>query len=109
MLEFAGFLPFLLLIGMATIQLGLVGYAANQAGSAARAAARAESLTPGTAQTAATASASSWLNPQASGGRTGDTVTCTVTVRVPPVIPLFDGWDLSRTATMPNDDENEGS
>ncbi|UYM23853.1 pilus assembly protein [Streptomyces albus] len=39
-LEFAGFLPVLLLIGLAAIQLGLVGYAASQAGSAARAAAR---------------------------------------------------------------------
>ncbi|WP_338699992.1 TadE/TadG family type IV pilus assembly protein [Streptomyces sp. Q6] len=35
MLEFAGFLPFLLIIGMAAIQLGLVGYGASQAGSAA--------------------------------------------------------------------------
>ncbi|NDZ98398.1 pilus assembly protein, partial [Streptomyces sp. SID10116] len=43
MLEFAGFLPILLLIGLAAIQLGLIGYAANQAGSGARAAARAAS------------------------------------------------------------------
>ncbi|MFZ3559537.1 TadE/TadG family type IV pilus assembly protein [Streptomyces sp. BH055] len=109
MLEFAGFLPFLLVIGMAAIQLGLVGYAANQAGSAARAAARAESLTPGSAQTAAAASTSAWLNPQAEPNGTDDTVTYTVTVHVPPVIPLFDGWDVHRTATMPNDRTNAGS
>ncbi|MCX3062385.1 TadE/TadG family type IV pilus assembly protein [Streptomyces beihaiensis] len=108
MLEFAGFLPFLLLIGLATIQLGLVGYAANQAGSAARAAARAESLTPGTAQAAASDAASAWLHPAASTG-TGDTVTATVTVHVPAIIPLFGGWDLRRTATMPNDRTALGS
>nr|WP_237536675.1 TadE/TadG family type IV pilus assembly protein [Streptomyces sp. SID5785] len=102
MLEFAGFLPFLLVIGMAAIQLGLVGYGANQAGSAARAAARAESLEPGTGQTAASAGASAWLHPTAAVGQ-GDTVTATVTVHVPAIIPLFDGWDLHRTVTMPND------
>lgn len=32
MLEFAGFLPVLLVIGMAAIQLGLIGYGINQAG-----------------------------------------------------------------------------
>lgn len=33
MLEFAGFLPILLVIGMAAIQLGLIGYGINQAGT----------------------------------------------------------------------------
>lgn len=42
-LEFTGFLPILLLVGMAAIQLGLIGYGINQAGSGARAAARAAS------------------------------------------------------------------
>ncbi|QNS04401.1 TadE/TadG family type IV pilus assembly protein [Streptomyces xanthii] len=102
MLEFAGFLPFLLIIGMAAIQLGLVGYGANQAGSAARAAARAESLEPGTGQAAATGSTSTWLHPRAAIAP-GDAVQATVTVHVPAIIPLFDGWDLHRTATMPND------
>ncbi|MFJ9180759.1 TadE/TadG family type IV pilus assembly protein [Streptomyces sp. NPDC102360] len=110
MLEFAGFLPFLLVIGIAAIQLGLVGYAANQAGSAARAAARAQSLAPGTAQTAAAASTSSWLEPKAEGSGGEDTVTFTVTVHVPPIIPLFgDGWNVRRTATMPNDRTDAGS
>ncbi|MBO1334675.1 pilus assembly protein [Streptomyces sp. VRA16 Mangrove soil] len=108
MLEFAGFLPFLLVIGMAAIQLGLVGYGANQAGSAARAAARAESLTPGSGGAAASGAASTWLHPSAAVS-TGDTVTATVTVHVPAVIPLFGGWDLHRTATMPNDRDNGGS
>ncbi|MFZ3568468.1 TadE/TadG family type IV pilus assembly protein [Streptomyces sp. BH097] len=110
MLEFAGFLPFLLVIGMAAIQLGLVGYAANQAGSAARAAARAESLTPGSAQTAASAATSAWLDPKAEPAGGEDTVTYTVTVHVRPIIPLLgDGWYIHRTATMPNDRENVGS
>ena len=39
-LEFTGFLPLLLLAAVAAIQLGLAGYAAVQAGTAARAAAR---------------------------------------------------------------------
>ncbi|WP_306317802.1 MULTISPECIES: TadE/TadG family type IV pilus assembly protein [unclassified Streptomyces] len=110
MLEFAGFLPFLLVIGIAAIQLGLVGYAANQAGSAARAAARAESLTPGSAQAAAAASTSKWLEPDAQPSGGGDTVTYTVTVHVRPIIPLFgDGWYIHREATMPNDRTNTGS
>ncbi|MHC5258667.1 TadE/TadG family type IV pilus assembly protein [Streptomyces sp. UC4497] len=109
MLEFAGFLPFLLVIGMAAIQLGLVGYGANQAGSAARAAARAESLNQGAGPGAAVASVSGWLTPAPGAcGGTG-TVTCTVTVRVPAIIPLFDGWDISRTVAMPNDQTNVGS
>ncbi|MEU6395023.1 TadE/TadG family type IV pilus assembly protein [Streptomyces sp. NPDC046939] len=102
MLEFAGFLPFLLVIGLAAIQLGLVGYGANQAGSAARAGARAESLNEGTGEAAAASAASGWLSPSASIA-TGDTVTATVTVHVNAIIPLFDGWDIHRSATMPND------
>ncbi|MEV1023822.1 TadE/TadG family type IV pilus assembly protein [Streptomyces sp. NPDC050264] len=109
MLEFAGFLPFLLVIGMAAIQLGLVGYGANQAGSAARAAARAESLNQGTGGAAAAESASAWLDPTPDGCGGGSTITCTVTVHVPAIIPLFDGWDLHRRATMPNDNQNDGS
>ncbi|MEV3861122.1 TadE/TadG family type IV pilus assembly protein [Streptomyces sp. NPDC050095] len=108
MLEFAGFLPFLLVIGMAAIQLGLVGYGANQAGSAARAAARAESLNPGTGGEAAGSAASGWLNPTPDGCGGDETITCTVTVRVPAIIPLFDGWDIHRSATMPNDHANDG-
>ncbi|WP_420035348.1 TadE/TadG family type IV pilus assembly protein [Streptomyces sp. cg28] len=109
MLEFAGFLPFLLVIGMAAIQLGLVGYGANQAGSAARAGARAESLNTGSGPAAATASVSGWLEP-APGACGGDPlVTCTVTVHVKAIIPLFDGWDITRTVTMPSDQTDQGS
>ncbi|MBE4738960.1 TadE/TadG family type IV pilus assembly protein [Streptomyces caniscabiei] len=104
MLEFAGFLPILLLVGMAAIQLGLIGYGISQAGSAARAAARAESLQPGTGGAAGAAAASAWLNPSVDPGGGGtDTITATVVVTVPSVIPLFDPVPVERSATMPND------
>ncbi|MFE0771905.1 TadE/TadG family type IV pilus assembly protein, partial [Streptomyces sp. NPDC058861] len=39
--EYLGFLPILLLVGLAGLQLGIAAYAAQQAGTAARAAGRA--------------------------------------------------------------------
>jgi hypothetical protein len=103
MLEFAGFLPILLLIGMAAIQLGLIGYGVNQAGSGARAAARAGSYQDGDGPGAGRAAVSDWLDAEPSVLRGEDTTTATVTVHVPAVIPLFDGWDVTRHATMPTD------
>ncbi|QYX82977.1 pilus assembly protein [Streptomyces akebiae] len=104
MLEFAGFLPILLLVGMAAIQLGLIGYGISQAGSAARAAARAESLEPGNGAAAGVAAASAWLDPSVdAGGGGSDTTTATVVVTVPSVVPLFDPVTVERSATMPND------
>ncbi|MFC8014093.1 TadE family protein, partial [Streptomyces cinereoruber] len=41
--EYLGFLPILLLVGLAGLQLGIAAYAAQQAGTAARASARAAS------------------------------------------------------------------
>ncbi|WP_258053312.1 TadE/TadG family type IV pilus assembly protein [Streptomyces sp. Ru72] len=102
MLEFAGFLPVLLVIGMAAIQLGLIGYGINQAGSGARAAARAGSQhRDGVA--AGIAAVSDWLDPAPDVQEGADTTTATVTVRVPAVIPLFDNIPVRRRATMPND------
>ncbi|WP_338896344.1 TadE family protein [Streptomyces sp. TG1A-60] len=106
-LEFAGFLPILLLVGMAAIQLGLVGYAISQAGSAARAAARAESLSPGAGEAAGVAATSAWLDPEPDVGPGTDTTTATVTVTVPSVIPLFDPVTVERTVTMPNDSDTD--
>ncbi|MFG3368221.1 TadE family protein [Streptomyces sp. NPDC090032] len=108
-LEFAGFLPFLLLIGMAAIQLGLVGYSANQAGSGARAAARVQSQ-GGDGTGAGRAAMSEWLDADIdAGGGGGDTTTATVTVHVPVLVPFLDDrWDVRRTATMPNDRDPEG-
>ncbi|MET7701853.1 TadE family protein [Streptomyces sp. NPDC005485] len=107
MLEFAGFLPILLVIGMAAIQLGLVGYGINQAGSGARAAARVASQ-DGDGSAAGAASVSGWLDPDVPPpARGADTTTATVIVHVPSVIPLFGGgWDVQRSATMPNDNDD---
>jgi hypothetical protein len=103
MLEFAGFLPILLVIGMAAIQLGLVGYGISQAGTGARAAARAASQNRDGAA-AGLASVSEWLSPDVKAPKgPGATTTATVTVQVPAVIPLFDKIPVTRRATMPND------
>jgi hypothetical protein len=104
-LEFVGFLPILLMIGMAAIQLGLIGYGINQAGSGARAAARVASQ-GGDGGAAGHAAVSGWLDPNVSleGGPGADLTTATVTVTVPNVIPLFDHYPVTRHATMPTDD-----
>ncbi|WP_328845002.1 TadE/TadG family type IV pilus assembly protein [Streptomyces sp. NBC_00258] len=103
MLEFAGFLPILLLVGMAAIQLGLIGYGINQAGSAARAAARAASQGEDGAA-AGQAAVSGWLNPAVSPNEGPDLTTATVTLQVPAVIPLLPAVTVERHATMPTDD-----
>ncbi|MFD5516454.1 hypothetical protein [Streptomyces sp. NPDC127066] len=94
------------MIGMAAIQLGLIGYGVNQAGSGARAAARAASQQGGPPAGAAAghAAVSGWLDPDVSAERGSDLTTATVTVTVPNVIPLFDRYTVTRRATMPTDD-----
>lgn len=105
MLEFAGFLPILLLVGLAAIQLGLVGYAANQAGSGARAAARVAAQGEGGGEAAGHAAMHDGLDADVSVGDGGDTTTATVTVRVPTLLPFVDtDWSVEKSATMPNDD-----
>jgi hypothetical protein len=104
-LEFTGFLPVLLLIGMAAVQLGLIGYGVNQAGSGARAAARVQSQ-GGDGTAAGQAAVSGWLDPQVSpgGGPGSDLTTATVQVTVPGVIPFLGPYPVSRRVTMPTDD-----
>ncbi|MFC5718927.1 TadE/TadG family type IV pilus assembly protein [Streptomyces gamaensis] len=104
--ELLGFLPVLMLVGLAAVQLGLVAYAAQQAGSAARAAARTASLddprlTPGEAGRAAL---SGWLELDGADAPSCDgaaRTTATVSVRVPSVVPLLGGPTVTRSATMP--------
>ncbi|MHA5049148.1 TadE/TadG family type IV pilus assembly protein [Streptomyces sp. SD15] len=103
MLEFAGFLPILLVVGMAAIQLGLIGYGINQAGSGARAAARVQSQ-GGNGTAAGQAAVSGWLTPQVTPEDGPDLTTATVQVTVPGVIPLLGPYTLTRRATMPTDD-----
>ncbi|WP_447039592.1 TadE/TadG family type IV pilus assembly protein [Streptomyces sp. DSM 118878] len=108
MLEFAGFLPILLLVGLAAIQLGLVGYAANQAGSGARAAARAASQGD-SGEAAGAAAMDSGLESSVGVSQGGDTTTATVEVRVPTLLPFVDSdWSVTKEATMPNDEDTGG-
>lgn len=104
MLEFAGFLPILLIAGMAALQLGLIGYGINQAGTAARAAARAESREQGAGTAAGLAAVSDWLSPRVDPQWGDDLTTAKVTVTIPALIPLFDDVNFDRTVTMPTDE-----
>ncbi|MFE9439464.1 TadE/TadG family type IV pilus assembly protein [Streptomyces sp. NPDC006602] len=104
-LEYLGFIPILVLVAMAGVQIGLISYTAQQAGTAARAGARAASLEPGAAQEGCQNAVSGWLADgtectEASGA---DEVMVTATVQIPSIVP---GWDFdpaTKTATMPLD------
>ncbi|WP_399888109.1 TadE/TadG family type IV pilus assembly protein [Streptomyces sp. BBFR51] len=103
-IEYLGFLPILIIVGMAVVQLGLIAYTAQQAGTAARAGARSASLRE-SAESACAAAVSSWLadgtNCPPSYG--GDEVTVTATVQIPSIVPGWDFGPATRTATMPLD------
>jgi len=103
-LEYLGFLPVLIIVAMAAVQLGLVAYTAQQAGTAARAGARSASLDRG-AQGACMAAVSSWLADGTDCGEAegGDEVTVTATVEIPSIVPGWDFGPARRTATMPVD------
>ncbi|MFI8322279.1 TadE/TadG family type IV pilus assembly protein [Streptomyces sp. NPDC085529] len=106
-LEYLGFLPLLLIVGLAGLQLGLAAYAAQQAGTAARAAARAATrdVPPGEAPidpgAAAEAAVSGWIDLTFSPGGGGEEYTATVTVQIPQVVPFWDLGEVTKTATMP--------
>ncbi|MFF1507474.1 TadE/TadG family type IV pilus assembly protein [Streptomyces sp. NPDC058326] len=109
-IEYLGFLPILLLVGLAGLQLGVAAYAAQQAGSAARAAARAASMADeenAPDADAAGRAAADWAT-GVSVDRTGDAAVATVTVRIPSVVPFWDGFGtVEKTATMPMSPEQE--
>ncbi|MFB7503384.1 TadE/TadG family type IV pilus assembly protein [Streptomyces broussonetiae] len=99
-IEYLGFIPVLLIVALAGIQIGAVVYAAEQAGTAARAGARAASLRQD-AQQACAQAVSAGITVSCAFGGGGDSVTVTATVHIPKIV-----WDLgtaSRTATMPLD------
>ncbi|MFD7693002.1 TadE/TadG family type IV pilus assembly protein [Streptomyces sp. NPDC059805] len=101
-LEYLGFVPLLILVALAGIQLGLIAYAAQQAGTAARAGARAASLDE-SAQAACSAAVSEWLEVSCPPVVGGDEVSVTATVQIPSIVP---GWDFDpaeKTAIMPLD------
>ncbi|MFF7811930.1 TadE/TadG family type IV pilus assembly protein [Streptomyces sp. NPDC007945] len=104
-IEYLGFLPILLLVGLAGLQLGLAAYAAQQAGTAARAAARAATSDEEDApspEAAAAAAVSGWIETGVERFEGDGEVTVTVTVRVPKVVPFWTFEPVKRSATMPD-------
>lgn len=108
-LEFLGMLPILLLIALAGVQLGLAAYTAAQAGTAARAAARMEARHdhPLSGSAAGTQAVSSWLRDgtNVTTGDGGDATRATATIEIPSVIPGLSPGSVTRSATMPREDE----
>ncbi|MEU9121341.1 TadE family protein [Streptomyces sp. NPDC048506] len=106
-IEFLGFLPILLVVALAVVQLGLAAYTVQQAGTAARAAARTASMDRADRetdpQTAGREAISGWVAERATivVGGGGDTVRATARVRIPSLIPGVDFGSASRSATMP--------
>ncbi|MET8075279.1 TadE/TadG family type IV pilus assembly protein [Streptomyces sp. NPDC005303] len=101
-LEYLGFIPILILVAMAGVQIGLIAYTAQQAGTAARAGARSASLDL-SAQDGCVNAISDWLSVACAEGGGGDSVTVTATVQIPSIVP---GWSFDpavKTATMPLD------
>ena len=103
-LEYLGFLPILLLVGMAAVQLGLIAYTAQQAGTAARAGARSASL-GGSAQQACAEAVSGFLADgiECLPAAGDDEVTVTATVNIPSIVPFWDFDPAHKKATMPLD------
>ncbi|MFB4194916.1 TadE/TadG family type IV pilus assembly protein [Streptomyces carpaticus] len=106
--EFAGWLPLLLIVALAALQLGIAGYTALQAGSAARAAARTASQDEiaDLYQTSGRAAMSGWLagNTRFELSACGDEATVTAHVTVPSVLPFLTNLgEASKTVTMPCD------
>jgi len=99
-IEYLGFIPILLLVALAGVQLGLVAYAAQQAGTAARAGARSASLERDWAADCANA-----VSLQASCDKAdlGTEVRVTSRVRIPIVLPGLGEHFAGKTAVMPKD------
>ncbi|MFE9974841.1 TadE/TadG family type IV pilus assembly protein [Streptomyces hirsutus] len=103
-IEYLGFLPILIIVAMAGVQLGLIAYTAQQAGTAARAGARSASLDEA-AGPACTIAVSGWLAGRTDCGESGggDEVTVTATITIPSIVPGWDFGQVRKTATMPVD------
>ncbi|MFB7132379.1 TadE/TadG family type IV pilus assembly protein [Streptomyces sp. NPDC056237] len=105
-IEYLGFIPLLLLVGLLAIQAGLAAYAANQAGTGARAGARMASMSSGGCDKQAAEDAmSDWTADRTDflpSSSSFDEVTCTVRVEVPNIIPGVHIWGpAERSSTMP--------
>ncbi|MFG2354030.1 TadE/TadG family type IV pilus assembly protein [Streptomyces sp. NPDC048521] len=99
-IEYLGFIPILLIVGLAGFQIGAVAYAAEQAGTAARAGARAASLQQPYQQACADA-VSGGMQVSCSAAEGDGSVTVTATVRIPKIV--WSLGDATKTATMPLD------
>ncbi|MGW2642574.1 TadE/TadG family type IV pilus assembly protein [Streptomyces sp. NPDC001348] len=106
-IEYLGFVPILLIVGMAGLQIGVVAYAAEQAGTAARAGARAASLQLGSSQQACREAVSGGLDVQCEETPQGDSVKVIARVHIPKI--LWDFGDAHKTATMPLDHQPQGA
>ncbi|MCI3222847.1 TadE family protein [Streptomyces sp. NP-1717] len=104
-IEFAGVLFILLIAGLAAVQLGLVAYSIQQAGTASRTAARAASQHDVQWEQVGQSSVSDWLADGTDFQRFPGTeeVRVEARVEVPSIIPLFDFDDAKRSTTMPMD------
>ncbi|MET7860308.1 TadE/TadG family type IV pilus assembly protein [Streptomyces sp. NPDC005318] len=109
-IEYMGFIPLLLLVGLLAIQLGVAAYAANQAGTAARVAARTAShdIPPMPPEMAGREAMSDWLgtpkNSRFDHTYGVDEVTYTAHVRIPSIIPGKSDWGWAeRRSTMPRE------
>lgn len=108
-IEFAGMLPLLLLVAVAAVQLGIAGYAVQQAGTGARAAARtaAQEESAGACAGTGKAAMSGWTARRATVDCAyGDgAVTATTTVTIPSLVPGIDSFgSATRSVTMPSDE-----
>ncbi|AWW37841.1 MULTISPECIES: TadE/TadG family type IV pilus assembly protein [Streptomyces] len=103
-IEYLGFIPILVLVALAAVQIGLVAYTAQQAGTAARTGARSASLNGPYAQDCQ-AAVSTWLadGTDCTSAELGDEVQVTATVDIPSIVPGWDFGDAHKTATMPID------
>ncbi|MFI8288955.1 septum site-determining protein [Streptomyces sp. ms191] len=109
-IEYLGFLPVLLLVALAGIQLGLAAYAAQQAGTGARAAARAATQDDSTLdpETAGRSAMSGWIADRSRVSVDPGTTeaVASVTVRIPSVVPFWTFGDVRKSATMPLTEED---
>ncbi|MET9443972.1 TadE/TadG family type IV pilus assembly protein [Streptomyces sp. NPDC006610] len=103
-LEYLGFIPVLVLVALAAVQVGLIAYTAQQAGTAARAGARSASL-DGPYAADCRSAVSGWLadGTSCAAAGLGDEVRVTATVDIPSVVPGWDFGDATKSATMPMD------
>ncbi|MFE9780961.1 TadE/TadG family type IV pilus assembly protein [Streptomyces sp. NPDC005775] len=106
-IEYMGFIPLLLLVGLCAIQLGIAAYTVNQAGTAARAAARTASheRPPMSPELAGKHAMSDWLadGAELEGAYGYDTVAYTARVKIPSLIPGLSFDPATRTSTMPRE------